>query len=96
MSYRDWKSKLSMWTLVTSVLKKEQATIVLMDLLGRHQKAEKAVADLTAEELDTDTGLKSLLEKLDATFQAEKVDDAYTTYVNFNTYQKAPNISMND
>ena len=74
--YKVWKNKLSVWTLVTAVLKREQAIIVLLESLDGNHKAEKAVADLTAVELNKDDGLKILLEKLDVSFQAYKIDDA--------------------
>ena len=94
--YKVWKNKLSMWTLVTAVPKREQAIIVLLESLDGNHKAEKAVADLTADELNKDDGLKILLEKLDVSFQADKIDDAYRTFVDFNSYMKSPHISMND
>ena len=33
---------------------------------------------------------------MDVSFQADKIDDAYRTYVDFNSYMKSPHISMND
>ena len=83
-----------MWTLVTAVPKREQAIIVLLESLDGNHKAEKAVADLTADELNKGDGLKILLEKLDVSFQADKIDDAYRTYVDFNSYMKSPHISI--
>ena len=40
--------------LVTSVTKKEQTIIILLDLLEGNAKAEKSVSDLTATELNND------------------------------------------
>ena len=40
-------------------------------------KAEKAVSNLTSVKLYTENGLNLLLEKLDAVFQSEDVEDAY-------------------
>ena len=94
--YKVWKSKLSMWTLVTAVPKREQAIVVLLESLDGNHKAEKAVADSTADELNKDDGLKILLEILDVSFQADKIDDAYRTYVDFNSNMKSPHISMSD
>ena len=65
-----------MWTLVTNVSKKEQAIIVLLEALERNQKAEKAVSDLTATQLNVDDGSKVLFDKFDTAFQAETTDDA--------------------
>ena len=52
--YKTWKNKIDMWQLVTSVTKKEQTIIILLDLLEGNAKAEKAVSDLTATELNND------------------------------------------
>ena len=82
-----------MWTLVTNVPKKEQAIVVLLE---ENQKAEKAVSDLTATQLNVDDGLEVLLDKLDTAFQAEATDDTYSAYTEFNNYKKGHNTSMND
>ena len=82
--------------MVTSVPKKEQAIVVLLEALYENMKAEKAVSELAASNLNIDTGLKLLLDKLDLTFKADKVDDAYSTYSNFNGFVKKEGLSMND
>ena len=73
IAYKTWKNKLSMWTLVTNVPKKEQAIVVLLEALEGNQKAEKAVSNLTATQLNVDDGLKVLLDKLDIAFQADSL-----------------------
>ena len=65
-----------MWEIVTSVDKKERATIVLLDALEGNVKATKAVQDLRAEELNMTDGMNILLHKLDIVFKNEKVDKA--------------------
>ena len=69
-SYTSWKNKIEMWALVASIPKKEQAIVVLLEALDKNIKAEKAVSELTASNLNIDTGLKLLLDKLDLTFKA--------------------------
>ena len=95
ITYKTWKNKLSMWTLVTNVPKKEQAIVVLLEALEGNQKAEKTASNLTATQLNVD-GLKVLLDKLDIAFQAETTDDAYSAYTEFNNYKKGHSTSMND
>ena len=41
----SWKNKIEMWALVTSIPKKEQAIVVLLEALDENVKAEKAVSD---------------------------------------------------
>ena len=43
VSYVSWKNKIEMWALVTSIPKKEQAIVVLLEALDENVKAEKAV-----------------------------------------------------
>ena len=85
-----------MWTLVTNVPKKEQAIVVLLEALEGNQKAETAVSNLTATQLNVDDGLKVLLDKLDIAFHAETMDDAYSAYTELNNYKKGHSTSMND
>ena len=51
-SYTSWKNKIEMWALVTSIPKKEQAIVVLLEALDENIKAEKAVSELTASNLN--------------------------------------------
>ena len=72
--------KQSTWTLVAKVPKKEQAIVVLREALEGNQKAEKAVFDSSATQLNIGGGLKVLRDELDTAFQAETTDDAYSAY----------------
>ena len=94
--YRSWKNKLQMWTLVCGVDKKEQGIIVLLQSLSNNKKAEKAVSNLTSVELYTENGFNLLLEKLDAAFQSEDVEDAYNIFLKFSYLKRHCDISMND
>ena len=69
MLYKTWRNKIDMWQLVTSVPKKEQAIIILLDAIEGNAKAEKAVSDLTANELNNDEGFNILFAKLDLEIQ---------------------------
>ena len=54
MLYKTWKNKLKMW----------QPIVVLLDSLESDAKAEKAVADIRAEEINND-GIKVITDELD-------------------------------
>ena len=94
--YKVWKNKLDMWALICGVEKKEQAIYVLLHDLSGNSKAEKAVASLTKEELNKDDGLKTLLKVLDNAFEAERIEDAYSTYAAFNNFKKKVDVSIAD
>ena len=96
MSYKAWKNKITMWKIVTTVPKKEQAIVILLDSLEGNAKAEKAVSELTATDLNNDDGIDILFQKLDRVFESERIDEAYNVYSNFIRFQKLDEMSMND
>ena len=86
--YKTWKNKLQMWELITSVPKKEQGIIVLLEALEGNAKAEKVLADIKANELNVENGLKFITDKLDKIFLEETPDEAYKIYSDFINYNK--------
>ena len=75
--------------------KKEQGIIVLLQSLSNNKKVEKTVSNLTSVELYVENGVSLLLEKLDAAFQSEDVEDAYI-FLKFSYLKRHCDISMND
>ena len=67
-----------MWQLLISTDKKEQAIVVLLESLD-NTKAEKAVTEFTATELNSDAGMELLIAKLDSVFQSKTLEEAYET-----------------
>ena len=57
-------------------------------------KAEKALSELTATDVNTKNGLTILMETLDNVFESEKIDEAYLTYSKFINFHKSHKISM--
>ena len=60
-----------MWQLVTSIDKKEQVIVVLLESLGNNTKTEKAVSEFTVAKINY------------SVFQSETIDEAYETYSKF-------------
>ena len=56
---------------------------MLLESLDSNAKAEKAVREFTANELNTNDGMDILIGKLDYVFQSEKIDEACSTFSNF-------------
>lgn len=54
MSYKTWTNKLEMCKIWTRLPKSEQATIVLLD---ENVQAEKAVENITANDISNDNGM---------------------------------------
>ena len=57
---------------------------------------EKAVSELTVHDLNKETGLDTLIEKLDNAFKDEIVEDTHSIYLKFTNLKKQPSMSMND
>ena len=83
-----------MWKLVCGIDKKEQGIIILLQSLNGNKKAEKAVGNLTA--MLFNNGLNIVLEKLDAIFQSEEIEDACFTYSNFSNFKRRQNMTIHD
>ena len=96
MVYKTWKNKLNMRQIITSVLKKEQGIVVLLDLLEGNGKAEKAIADIRAEEVNNGDGIKVIIDKLDQILLEESVGEAYKVYSNFINYNKSNEITISE
>ena len=82
-----------MWQIIASVKKKQKTIIIFLQSLESNPKAEKAVLDLAAPDLNTDEGMNLLFGKLDEVFQSEAVDGAYSTYSSF---QRTDHMDMSD
>ena len=78
-----------MWKIVSSIPPKEQGVIVLLQSVVDNKKAEKAVSTLTVQDLNRETGLDVLIEKLDNAFKDEIVEDIYSIYLKFTNLKKA-------
>ena len=74
------KHKIYIWKIVTGIPKEQQAIIVLLELPEGNAKAEKAVSELTATDINNENGMKLLIEKLDKVFESDKKDEAYLVY----------------
>ena len=67
-----------MWKTVCSTPPKEQGIIVLLQSIIDYKKAEKAVSALSVHDLNRETGLEVLIEKLDNAFKDEIIEDTYS------------------
>ena len=95
-NYKVWKNELDMWKIVYSIPPKEQGIIVLLQSIVDNKKVEKAVSTLTVHNLNRETGLDVLIEKVDDAFKDEIVEDTYSIYLKSTNLKKQPSMSMND
>ncbi|XP_061906336.1 uncharacterized protein LOC133659674 [Entelurus aequoreus] len=91
--YECWKNEVNIWARVTELDKKKQALAVALGLEGR---AKDIAMEIPADDLDKDTGMATLLAKLDGVFQQEEKDRAYEAYYQFDRLMKDSSVSMAD
>ena len=89
MEYLIKRGKIDMSKIATSIPKEQQAIIVILELLEGNAKAEKAVSELTATDVDTESGVTILIKKLDKVFKSVKINEAYLTFSKFINFQKS-------
>ena len=63
--YSEWREKVLMWQMVTSVPKKEQGILVRLVSFENDKAAERTVSRLKKEELNADDGLEVIIKCLD-------------------------------
>lgn len=102
MTYANWKKKLLLWTIVTGVVKLEQAIMVVLNsfdgpIRSEGQiKAEKVADEMKEDELHCELGLTNLLANLDKVFLSESTDEAYIIYTKFIQFCKSDSMSTLD
>ena len=85
--------------IVCSIPPKERGVIVLLQGIADNKKAEKTVSTLTVRDLNRETELDLLIEKLDNAFNTsndEIVEDTYSIYLKFTNLKKQLSMSMNE
>ncbi|KAL2093504.1 hypothetical protein ACEWY4_010816 [Coilia grayii] len=91
--YESWKNEVEMWTRVTDLQKKKQALAVALGLSGR---ARETAMEIPVDDLNKDTGMNTLLEKLDGLFLKEEKDRTYDAYSSFDRIMRDSSLSMAD
>lgn len=92
-SYESWKNEVNIWTRVTDLDKKKQALAVALALSGR---ARDTAMETPVDDLNKDTGMGTLLARLDDLFLKEEKDRIYEAYSDFDRINKEANMSMAD
>lgn len=91
--YESWKNEVGIWTRVTDLEEKKQALAVALALSGR---ARDTAMEIPVDDLNKDTGMTTLLAKLDDLFLKEEKDRIYEAYSDFDRIIKEVNTSMAD
>lgn len=91
--YECWKNEVNVWKRITELDKKKQALAIALGLEGR---AREIAMEISADQLDQDDGMETLLAKLDGVFLREEKDRTYEAYSHFDRISKDSSVSMED
>ena len=67
-NYENWRKDIEIWCKLTDLPKKKQALAIHLSLEGR---ARLASSEIKVEDLESDGGVNTLLDKLDGFFLAD-------------------------
>lgn len=86
--YSEWKEKVLMWQMVTSVPVKEQGILVRLVSFENDKAAERTVSRLKKEVLNSDDGLEKLLACLDEAYKTDETDEQYAHFLAFMSFRR--------
>ncbi|XP_063726781.1 uncharacterized protein LOC134854457 [Symsagittifera roscoffensis] len=86
MPYDAWKNEVDIWKRLTDLPAKKLGLAVALSLSGRRREVAMEVG---GESLESENGLKDLLEKLDSIFGKETVDQSYEMYTAFESISRS-------
>ena len=88
--YTDWKKKIDIWSLFTSLEKEKQGAAILLTLEGA---AEEAALELDVSVINSNDGLKSIIQQLDKLYLKDKTLEKFQA---FDSYQRKPETSIHE
>ena len=91
--YETWKRDIEIWQELTDLPKPKQALAIHLSLSG---KARVASSELGIADLKTDTGVETLLRKLDEIFLADKGRRQFLAFNNLYNYRRSEGKSIKD
>ena len=91
-SYLDWRLDVELWQGFTSLEKKKWATSFLLNL--KEGKVKSTVRALGKEKLQTDEGLKNVIEALDKIYKEDDSSYIYRSLKKFETYVRPKDMSL--
>ena len=90
-AYESWKKDVELWTDLTDLPKGKQAIAIHLSLSGR---ARVASSEINAEDLKKDTGVATLLEKLDTLFLADKGRRQFGVFHQLYNFRRAEGVEV--
>ena len=93
-SYERWKEEIAAWELICNVAAKNRALLVALSFPEGSEVRDKVFNEVKTEELNTENGMKLLLEHLDKWYKRDEMSTAYESWTKFDSYKKVKEEEM--
>ena len=93
ISYENWKNDIAIWQELTDLDKSKQALAIHLSLSG---KARQASSELGVDVLKNETGVKTLLNKLDEVYLVEKSRRQFSAFQELYKFKRDSEQSIGD
>ena len=90
--YESWKRDVNLWTKLTDLDKKKQATAIYLSLTGQ---ARNLASEIPAEDLEKETGVNTLIVKLDSLYLADKSLRQFSAFNKLYNLRRSEGVSIN-
>ena len=91
--FEHWKHEIEMWQIITDVTAAKQGPLIYLSLSG---KARQAWASLTKKQLNCESGVETLLAKLEELYAKDKDQATFEAYEKFETFRRDRCMNMRD
>ena len=91
--YSNWRADLEIWEMFTDLEKKKRGLAVFLSLTGQAREYVRALGD---EEIGKETGVKSIIERLDKIFLKDSDTRAYIAVKKFYNYRRMSGVNITD
>lgn len=93
-NYERWKGEIEAWEIICKIDKKERALNVALSLPEGSEVREKVFGEIDIVTLNTEDGMKILIEHLDKWYKRDELTGAYEAWTKFDSYRKEKQDSM--
>ena len=93
-NYERWKGEIEAWEVICKIDRKERALNVALSLPEGSEVRDKVFSEIDIVKLNTEDGMKTLIEHLDKWYKKDELTGAYEAWTKFDSYRKEKVDSM--
>lgn len=92
-TFDSWEKSINLWVLITELPKAKQGAALVLSLEG---KDRDTVLELPLTDINSDDGVKKIIDKLGTIYKKDQVDAAYETFEKFINFRRESSMNMNN